>query len=357
MSRRSRGWLASNVRKQTSVYVAVLAGCLAAGDSWVNQIFIGSALIRSPVTERAAVATQIGEEAGVQLTALRFFPAVVDGDVVGMAAIASRTYAADGGLEVVSGNRERAFAALGAGPGVLAPVSLAEADDWQVGTVLPVATTAGTTDVTVTGIVEHSFPAGDGRESLLVDGAEATRLFGTQASGFDDLEVLTPGREPTVAAVAGRYGLSTTPVSAISSATSQALGDTVGILPAIAWLTLAIAVLAVVNTLAVNVRQGRRELGLLRAVGLSRTQARRLLLSEAGLLGGAAAVLGVGVGCLLAVPMLQASSSPGFAPAFEVPLSTLLALLGGVIVAVTLAGLIPARRAAAADIVGAVHRE
>jgi len=31
MSRRSRGWLASNVRKQTSVYVAVLAGCLAAG--------------------------------------------------------------------------------------------------------------------------------------------------------------------------------------------------------------------------------------------------------------------------------------------------------------------------------------
>jgi putative ABC transport system permease protein len=335
----------------------LVAGCLAAGDAWVSSLFVGGTLIRSPVTQRSVIATEIGREAQVQLTALRLFPAVVDGDVIGMTAIDSATYARDGGLEVVSGTRAKAFAALGAGPSLLAPVSLAAANDWQVGTMLPVATQNGTTTFTIAGIVEHSFPAGDGRESLLIDAGQATRLFGSDASGFDDLEVLTPGHDAAVAAVATRYGLSATPVSSIEAATQEALSDTVGILPAIAWVAVAIAVLAVINTLVVNVRQGRRELGLLRAVGLSRAQARRLVMAQAGLLGGAAAALGVGVGCLLALPMLAAGASPGFAPAFAVPLTTLIALLGGVIVAVLLAGVLPARRAAAGDIVGAVRYE
>jgi putative ABC transport system permease protein len=183
------------------------------------------------------------------------------------------------------------------------------------------------------------------------------RSFGSQASGFDDLEVLTGGREPAAAAAASRYGLSATSVSAIESATEQALSSTVGILAAVAWLAVAIAVLAVINTLVVNVRQGRRELGLLRAVGLSQGQARRLVLAQAGLLGGVAAVLGIGVGCLLAVPLLGASTSPGFVPAFVFPITTAIALLAGVVVAVVLAGVLPARGAAAADIVSAVRQE
>jgi putative ABC transport system permease protein len=335
----------------------LVAGSLASGDVWISHLFIGDTLIQSPVTQPSGIAVQIGQDAGVQLTSLRFFPAVVDGDVIGMTAFDSATYARDGGLELVAGSRSQAFAALTGGSSLLAPLSLAEADDWKVGTVLPVATGSETTNFTIAGIVEHSFPAGDGRESLLIDSRQAVRFFGSGVAGFDDLEVLTPGRGPAAAAAASRYGLSATSVSTIESATEQALSGTVGILPAVAWLAVAIAVLAVVNTLVVNVRQGRRELGLLRAVGLSRGQARRLVLAQAGLLGGVAAVLGVGLGCLLAVPLLAASTSPGFTPAFVFPITTVLALLGGVVVAVLLAGVLPARRAAAADIVSAVRQE
>lgn len=335
----------------------LVTGSLASGDVWISHLFIGDTLIHSPVTQPSGIAAQIGEDAGAQLTSLRFFPAVVDGDVIGMTAFDSATYARDGGLELVAGSRSRAFVALAGGSNLLAPLSLAEADDWQVGTVLPVATGSGTTDFTIAGIVEHSFPAGDGRESLLVDSGQAVKSFGSQASGFDDLEVLTAGRGPAAAAVASRYGLSATSVSTIESATEQALSGTVGILAAVAWLAVAIAVLAVINTLVVNVRQGRRELGLLRAVGLSRGQAQRLVLAQAGLLGGVAAVLGIGVGCLLAVPLLAASTSPGFVPAFVFPITTAIALLGGVVVAVLLAGVLPACRAAAADIVSAVRQE
>jgi ABC-type antimicrobial peptide transport system permease subunit len=68
-------------------------------------------------------------------------------------------------------------------------------------------------------------------------------------------------------------------------------------------------------------------------------------------------VLGIGVGCLLAVPLLAASTSPGFVPAFIFPITTAIALAGGVVVAVLLAGVLPARRAAAADIVSVVRQE
>jgi ABC-type antimicrobial peptide transport system permease subunit len=57
------------------------------------------------------------------------------------------------------------------------------------------------------------------------------------------------------------------------------------------------------------------------------------------------------------VPLLAASTSPGFVPAFVFPITTAIALLGGVVVAVLLAGVLPACRAAAADIVSAVRQE
>ena len=195
-----------------------------------------------------------------------------------------------------------------------------------------------------------------GRRSWSTAG-QAVRYFGSEASGFDDLEVLSPGHASGVAAVAARYGLSSTPVSTIESAAGQALGNTIGILPALAWVTVAIAALAIVNTLVVNVRQGRRERGLLRAVGLSRAQAQRMVLAQAGLLGATAGVLGVGVGCLLAVPLLAASSSPGFSPAFTVPVVTVIGLLAGLLVAVMLAGAWLARSAATSDVVSALRHE
>ena len=214
----------------------LVAGSLASGDIWISHLFIGDTLIQSPVTQPSGIAVQIGQDAGVQLTSLRFFPAVVDGDVIGMTAFDSATFARDGGLELVAGSRSQAFAALTGGSSLLAPLSLAEADDWKVGTVLPVATGSGTTNFTIAGIVEHSFPAGDGRESLLIDSRQAVRFFGSGVAGFDDLEVLTPGRGPAAAAAASRYGLSATSVSTIESTTEQALSGTVGMLPAVELL-------------------------------------------------------------------------------------------------------------------------
>jgi putative ABC transport system permease protein len=335
----------------------LVAGSLASGDDWVHQLFLGDTLVRSPVTEPAAIAGQISQAAGVEVTTLRFFPVLVDDDVVGVTALDSRLEASQGGLEVVGGDRAAALAALPRTAALLAPVELAEADGWQVGTRLAVAAPHGTVIFTVAGLVQHSFPAPDGRETLVMDAGEAQRIFGAAAGGFDALEVLTPGRSAAVAGAAGRYGLSAVPVSDVAGSVRAALDSTIGLLPAVAGAAVAIAMLAVVNTLTVSVRSGRRELALLRAVGLSAAQARRYVLAQAGYLGATAGLLGLGVGCLLALPMLQASRSPGFLPSFALPWLTVAALAAAVVGGALAAALIPAHRAARADIVSAMQHE
>ena len=115
--------------------------------------------------------------------------------------------------------------------------------------------------------------------------------------------------------------------------------------------------LAVVNTLVVNARQRTRELALLRAVGLSRGQALRLVLSEAGLLALSAAIIGVAAGCIVALPMLRASSSPQFTPLFTFPAVTAVGLAVAVVVAAVLAALAPGRRAAATSVMSALRQD
>ena len=234
----------------------------------------------------------------------------------GVAAIDPAAYASLDGLDVVSGDRTAALNALEDGPSFLAPAGLAAATGWTVGSQLPVATQNGIVYFTIVGVISHSFPSGDGGESLVMADDLARTYFGAAAGGFDDLVVTTRGSVTTVVATAASYGMQAVPVSVIASAARDALQHSIGLLLAVAVISVLIAMLAVVNTLLVNVRQGTRELALLRAVGLGSRQAMRRVLTEAGLLAAAATLIGVAAGCLIAVPMLQASTTPTFAPGF-----------------------------------------
>src|SRR5581483_3301387 len=146
-------------------------------------------------------------------------------------------------------------------------------------------------------------------------------------------------------------GMQATPVSAVEAAARSAVDHSVALLGVFAWLAVVVAMLAVVNTLVVNVRQGAREVGLLRAVGLSRRSALRMVLAEAALLALSGTVVGVAVGCVLALPLLRASGGPGFSPAFVFPLGAVLASLAAVVAGAVLAVLVPARAVAGQSIV------
>jgi putative ABC transport system permease protein len=124
---------------------------------------------------------------------------------------------------------------------------------------------------------------------------------------------------------------------------------------ALAGVALLVALLGIVNTLAMNVIERVRELALLRATGLTRRQAWRLVVLEAAILGVVGAVLGVLAGLAAGAALVVLAG--GAAIPYQAPWAVAgAALVGGAAVAV-LASLYPARLAARVQIVGALARD
>lgn len=342
----------------TAVGVSALsAGALSASDSWISNLFIGNVLASSPVTQGDAVASAIASSPGVsRATPLRLLSETVAGASEGVAAVDPGAFAAYGGFDVVSPNRTQALAELEDGPSFLEPAGLAAATGWTVGTQLPVQTAQGTVYFTIAGVISHSFPAGDGGESLVMADDLARTYFGSAAAGFDDL-VLTTGSTATVEATVASYGMQAVPVSVIAADARDALGHSIGLVLAIALIAVLIAMLAVINTLVVNVREGTRELALLRAVGLGSRQALRRVLTESGLLAAAATLIGIGAGCIMALPMLRATTTPEFVPEFGFSFETVAILIAVVVLGAVVATIGPARRAVRTSVLSALRHE
>jgi putative ABC transport system permease protein len=120
-------------------------------------------------------------------------------------------------------------------------------------------------------------------------------------------------------------------------------------------LSVIISLFGVVNTLVLSVFERTRELGMLRAVGMTRRQVRRMIRHESiitALIGGA---LGIAVGVFLAVLTTQALSDEGIVLA--IPWLTIALFVFATIVAGTLAAILPARRASRLNILEALQYE
>lgn len=122
---------------------------------------------------------------------------------------------------------------------------------------------------------------------------------------------------------------------------------------ALLGLAVVIAVLGIVNTLALSVIERTREIGLLRAVGLSRRQLRTMLRLESVAIALLGAVLGVGLGLVGGWALQRALAGDGIdvlaIPAGQLALFVALAGIVGV-----LAALWPGRRAARLDVLRAI---
>jgi putative ABC transport system permease protein len=126
-----------------------------------------------------------------------------------------------------------------------------------------------------------------------------------------------------------------------------------GLVTVLLMLTVLIALLGVTNTLALSIVERTREIGLLRAIGMTGVQVRWMVRSEAVLQAVVAVVLGSVLGLGFAAATVVALSSGG-AMAIVVPWTALAVLLGAGTLAGLTAGLLPARRAARLPLMEAI---
>ena len=120
--------------------------------------------------------------------------------------------------------------------------------------------------------------------------------------------------------------------------------------------SIIIASLGIVNTLALSVIERTREVGLLRAIGLSRRQLRRMVRLESIAIAVLGAVLGVVIGIAFGISMVKALSDQGLevlsVPYVQLVVFVLVAALIGV-----LAAALPARRASRLNVLDAIATE
>lgn len=226
-----------------------------------------------------------------------------------------------------------------------------------LGTTIQVLSVVGPVDLKVVALYE---PAG-GFTGYVVDLPQAAEL----GSGDQD-NVVYVVADPQVSAAAVQDGLDAAlkdfpnvqvlDQSAFKRSISDQIGQLLTFLFALLVLAVLIALLGIVNTLALSVFERTREIGLLRAVGMSRAGIRRTIVIEALLIAVFGAVLGMVTGVAFGALLQRILAAEGIEEfAVNVPqllLFLVLAAVGGV-----LAALWPAWRASRLRILDAVAAE
>jgi putative ABC transport system permease protein len=133
----------------------------------------------------------------------------------------------------------------------------------------------------------------------------------------------------------------------------QGIDTLLNLLYVLLSLSIIVSLFGIVNTLVLTVFERTRELGMLRAVGMTRRQVRRMIRHESVVTALIGAALGIPVGIVLALMVGQAIEYPSF----TIPVGTLVVFVIAAIVAGMIAAIFPARRAARLNILAALQYE
>ncbi|MFD3315365.1 ABC transporter permease [Streptomyces sp. NPDC058694] len=235
-------------------------------------------------------------------------------------------------------------------------------------------------DVRVGSTIPVDFPAGQKTElkvAALTD-QDAAEGFGTQGGlffGFGTIEKYVPGGQDSALYVNAASGTSADTLRSNLDKTldpypqvqvrdladyKKLIHDQIAVLLylvyALLGLAIVIAVLGVVNTLALSVVERTREIGLLRAIGLARRQLRRMIRLESVVIAVFGAVLGLALGLVWGVCVQQVLALQGM-KALAIPWTTLIAVVVGSAVVGIVAALLPALRASRMNVLAAIAHE
>ncbi|HLF94378.1 MAG TPA: FtsX-like permease family protein [Planctomycetota bacterium] len=124
-------------------------------------------------------------------------------------------------------------------------------------------------------------------------------------------------------------------------------------------VSMIIGFLGIVNTLLISVMRRTREIGLLRAVGMTRRQVAEMVVIESVFIALVGGVLGVGLGLAAAKwPVaLHVFQIMGYTLPLEVPWASVALAMGGALAIGVVASILPARRATSLNVLEAITYE
>ena len=314
-------------------------------DETLHADFIVSTSVGQPFSP--AIAEEVRAIDGVSSVGVsRFGYAQLDGEVTSFMAADSATL--DGGLvlELVDGQ---------ATGGLLVDTNTAEARGWKVGDVVQAVGVDGR-ELSVD--VAGTFRANAAVGSIVMPLDDLDRLGGEALDRWLFLDVADAADAATVRSAVEAV-LADYPVVSVKDAgefTQEAqaqVGQILMLMNAMLVLSVLIAVLGIVNTLALSVMERIREVGLLRAVGMSRRQLRRTVRWEAVLIAVFGTVLGLGLGVTIGSSLVSVMSGDGVNE-LVLPFGRLAGLVLVAAAVGVLAALWPARRASRLPVLEAI---
>jgi putative ABC transport system permease protein len=330
--------------------------------AWLASVVPGDFILTSirPIGFDETVLGDISGAPGVaRVTPVARFDLAHEGVRLDAAAVRGADLLAEGRPAFTAGDPAAAMTALDAGGAVVLPESQAERLALGVGDRMTVTGADGApVDLAVAGIVEHAFPGSAG-ETVLVGWDEAMGRLGVAGADFFVVRLEPDASTPVrlaLQSIARQMALEPATIDRIQGAIADALGRVFGLFDALALVAVLVAALGIVNTLTMNVVERVREIGMLRATGMTRRQVGRMVVVEAGILGLVGAILGALTG--LAAGTVMVVLAGGRLPAsFELPWPALaVCLVLGVGVSMA-AAWYPARLAGRLSIVRAVQFE
>ncbi|MCU1693411.1 MAG: hypothetical protein JWM64_2502 [Frankiales bacterium] len=317
--------------------------------SGLRADLVVSTSVQQPFTAQVAEAVA-GVDGIATVMQHRFGVVQVEGASTFLTAVDAPALASTVALDYVSGSA----AALG-GTSVLVDEPTAASHRWTVGSPVEALLPNGTRLALTVGGVYHANQ---------IVGTVVVALDTYTAAGGPALDQfvyadLAPGADPAQVRSDLETALAAYPVVTVKDrdefrdGLKGSIDQVLLLIDALLALSVLIAVLGIVNTLALAVLERTREIGLLRALGMERRQLRRMVRLESVVISLYGALLGLVLGVVLGIALTRTLATQGI-EVLAVPVGRLTLFLVLSAAVGVLAALWPARRAARMPVLAAV---
>lgn len=294
------------------------------------------------------------------VTSLRYATSTVNGKSLEVLGVEPAGFAELAPLQFTKGNEAEAYAALNTGRNMLLNSITAAQLRVSVGDEVTMQTPTGPQAYRVVGVgddllsfkisaafISHGNLEADFRKAEDVLIMMSLKAGVDKAAAFKSVEAIAADYPQFTATLTGEY----------RALLEETILGGMSLFYGLSLVILIPAALGLLNTLTINVMERTREIGIVRAVGGSRTQVRRIVTAEALLLGLFGIATGVLAGIAISYGFLAAFGTVGWRMPYVFPvLAIMAASVVGVLLAL-FASVLPARNAAKLDIIRALQYE